>query len=643
MRGAVLAAAVALSGCAGGAVLSSATVATATAPRAVVAAPVSAAPAPRSAPPAAAAAVRSDGRPHDAFVLLSGGGTPLSNNYSQYLQAQAVAAFFTRQYPTDATWIFFGVGNRADQPPRLADARRQVVRDGLVVESWVPGVLPQNRPATREAFLRTLREEILPTVRDGGTLFLFIGDHGELTRGRTGESAVTLWKLEESATRGWSTNASEVLSVSALRETLAAGLGRGRVVFCMTQCHAGGFHFLGLPREVVPPADWFTTAPAWVMSVSAQSFPLAVAGFTATDEPSLAAGCDPDPTPGHWAGYERFLPESLFGTDLMTGARVGPPLLSFAAAHEAATLRDPTIDKPRSTAEQFLAQWAAMVETKLAHEPALTNRARLAVASFTRSVDTGEVAATDSALEAKRAQFARFTARLAEELPVAKDLLLHGTRAQLEAAIAPRGGRGGGAPTAAVGRPAPRGVAPEIRKAWTDTLRPAWKTAVQAGTVPGLSPAAREFEQRLLTLEDRGRDFVFTSGDDALLNELYWRSGYAHPESLDPAKAEAVVRWGVERRPKILSWALSSKDPAVRDAAAVLGKLAAWRQPAALGAGSVRSLSRRTAAERVLFYRRVLAAWQLLLALQANDALATVTDLSALEQTPLPAPMAPPT
>src|SRR5262245_27547041 len=38
-------------------------------------------------------------RARDAYVLLSGGGTPLSNHYSQYLQAKAIAAFFERECP----------------------------------------------------------------------------------------------------------------------------------------------------------------------------------------------------------------------------------------------------------------------------------------------------------------------------------------------------------------------------------------------------------------------------------------------------------------------------------------------------------------------------------------------------------------
>jgi len=47
-------------------------------------------------------------------------------------------------------------------------------------------------------------------------------------------------------------------------------------------------------------------------------------------------------------------------------------------------------------------------------------------------------------------------------------------------------------------------------------------------------------------------------------------------------------------------------------------------------------MSRKTAAERVLFYRRTLAAWAFLLALDERPALARIAELTALERTPLP-------
>jgi hypothetical protein len=48
-----------------------------------------------------------------------------------------------------------------------------------------------------------------------------------------------------------------------------------------------------------------------------------------------------------------------------------------------------------------------------------------------------------------------------------------------------------------------------------------------------------------------------------------------------------------------------------------------------------RPLSRRTAVERVLFYRRVLAAWEFLATLQADVPLAELETLIALERRPV--------
>ena len=305
----------------------------------------------------ALASRRTADQARNAYVLLSGGGTPISNNYSQYLQAKAMAAFFEREFPQDSTWVFFGIGNREGAPPILADARRELKRDGSLVESWIPGALRHNRSATRESFLRALRDEILPTVRGGGTLYLFVGDHGELVgRDDSRESAITMWQLKRSTRRrstGWITDDDEVLGVAELRRVLSEGLGEGRVVFGMTQCHGGGFHELGIAREMSPLREWFSGAPpAWAAG-SAPGLRLRVAGFTATDQASTAAGCDPDPDPELWAGYERFLPESLVGFDLMTGRAKSRPAATLAEAHETATLVDRTIDKPRSSSEHI--------------------------------------------------------------------------------------------------------------------------------------------------------------------------------------------------------------------------------------------------------------------------------------------------
>lgn len=567
------------------------------------------------------------GGARDVYVLLSGGGTPLSNNYSQYLQAKALADYLQREFPVEDTWVFFGMGSRPEAPPVLADVRREEKRDGRILQTWLPGPLPRNRPATREAFLRALREEILPAVSGGGTLYLWVGDHGELAgEEKARESAITLWQLKPSRRRsgGWNTDDEEILRVSELREALAAGLGRGRVVFCMTQCHSGGFHELAVAREMIPPRDWFAVVPSGLPR-PAPGVRLRAAGFTATDQASPAAGCDPDPDPERWLGYERLLPEALLGRDLMTGRPKGPGMRSFAEAHEAATLVDHTIDKPRSTSEHYLEAWARAIETRLSRTLAVTERTRRAVEGFHRTVDRGLAGSADPGLAARVEQFARFRQSLVGQLPADRGLLETGTRAQLEEVVRGRGGRGGGGPG---GR---RAALAAARRAWSEVLRPAWKAVVDTVEVPGLTPAARAFERRLLEQEEKGRDFLLPRGSDdtPLLNELYWNSGYAEPARLDRGRATEITGWAADRRDRIVAWGRASSDPRLREAAEAIGPGPVMtEQPPT-------PLSRRTAAERVLFQRRVLAAWEFLLAMEAAGPLAELRTLLELERTPV--------
>ncbi|MBI5768456.1 MAG: hypothetical protein HZA93_11720 [Verrucomicrobia bacterium] len=576
------------------------------------AAPESAAPVARPGL-VAPARVNPPGRSGDAFVILTGGGTPLTNEYSHYLQARALSDFFHARYPAEAVWTFFGIGNRTGAPGILADVHRQTKDGGLVLDSWFPGALRSNRPATKESFLAALRDEILPRVAGGGTLYLFVGDHGELSPAKDGESAVTMWQLRRgSGGRGWNTDNRGVLTVTELRAALATGLGRGRVVFCMTQCHSGGFHFLGVPRDIAKPG-----AP-----------PLRVAGFTATDEENVAAGCDPDPDPENWAGYERYIPEALLGADLMTGARRSAERGSFEAAHEAASLVDFTIDLPRSSSEQFLDGWADYIDRKFVRSLAGSATERRALTGYQHALDgRAPVTPGDPALVLRAERFQRLTAALGREFPATAKLLTTGTRHELEAALNAREPRGGGGP----GR---RGGGATARRLWPETIRPAWKAAVEAGTAGVLPAAAVRFEKRLLELEDGGRDFFSGGGRrGGMLNEVYWQSGQSTPVVTDRARAEAVPRWAAERRQKILEWARSSGNDAVRTAAATLTAA----PPRAPGPAREPAIN-KTAVERVLFYRRVLGAWGFLSATENHAALAQLAALIELEQTPLPPP-----
>jgi hypothetical protein len=126
-----------------------------------------------------------------------------------------------------------------------------------------------------------------------------------------------------------------------------------------------------------------------------------------------------------------------------------------------------------------------------------------------------------------------------------------------------------------------------------------------------------------------------------LLNEIYWRSGYARPATLDREKAEAVALWGAVRREKVGAWAHASTEAEVKAAA---GRMRLPGGPPSPGRGAGRAeprapadaLDQRTAAERILFYRRTLAAWEFLETMGHREALARLEALIALERTPLP-------
>lgn len=571
---------------------------------------------------------------HDAFVVLSGGGTPLSNNYSQYLQARALNDWLRERYPAQAVWTFFGAGNRPEVAPVFADTRKQNKESGLLVESWLPGPLTENRPATREEILKALREEILPRVAKGGTLFLFVGDHGELSRTEPRESIITLWQMENRGAAGgnWRTNPAQVLGVTELRSALEAGLGRGRVVFCFTCCHSGGFHFLGQPRNAAPNPSWFTGfVPAAAADWSAEPGRVTMAGFTATTEDSLAAGCAPDPDPDRWAGSERFIPEALIGRDLMSGERKGEGLSSFAEAFEQAMFVNRTIDKPHSTAEALLDAYATLIETVLAPSEALAPAIRAQVERYLRGVDGAEPVSTDPTLQAQRRLYARFVDALVSQNPLSESLLRTGTRAQLEAAIGPVTGN-------AQGR-SRRRMNEEVRRQWTDVIRPVWKAAVDAGTVPGLGAAAREFELHLITLEEMSPRRDLTPGNrDAVRNELFWKSSYALPALTDAAKAVEMARWEAARRTSILAWARASESEAVREAAEKWGGPVRPDAPANPGFSGPPRAARKEALQRALAYRRAIAAWDFLLAVDEKGALARLAALRQLERTPLPRP-----
>jgi hypothetical protein len=226
---------------------------------------------------------------------------------------------------------------------------------------------------------------------------------------------------------------------------------------------------------------------------------------------------------------------------------------------------------------------------------------------------------------------------MGEQNTSAASMLQTGARSELERAIGPRQPAGGGQSR----RPAAAGTSgntPPPSNPWKDTIRPAWKAAVETKKVKGLKGDALVFEKYLLAQEDKGRDLFPRGWQNPILNDLYWQSGYPFPGKLDRKKAEAVTRWGATRREKIAEWARASTDPKVKEAANKY--FPAARKPGTTAANPPpRTLSTKIAAERALFYRRTLGAWAFLLTVKEEPALAELHGLIELENTPMPAGM----
>jgi hypothetical protein len=245
----------------------------------------------------------------DAFVILTGGGTPLSNEYSHYLQARAMSDYFRQRYPAEAVWTFFGIGNRDRAPGILADVHKQTREGERFVDTWLPGTLPENRPATKEGFLKALREEILPRVAGGGTLYLFVGDHGELTPGKNGESAVTMWQLRRGRKgRGWDTDRNGILIGERFARGVGGGVGAGARGVLHDAVSLGGISLLW---ECRGRRRWRRDRCCVWRDLRRRM------------RQSVASGCVADPDPVNWEGYERFVPQALLGRDLMTGGAAG--------------------------------------------------------------------------------------------------------------------------------------------------------------------------------------------------------------------------------------------------------------------------------------------------------------------------------
>lgn len=286
-----------------------------------------------------------EGKRH--IFILSGGGSPSSNHYSQYLQALRLNDFFRNQPNTEVD-LFFGSGLTPQSPSSSPpDVVRQETPDAP--STLIKGTLEGNQPATYEAVQNYFKKIVATKPWQPTDQFLLvIADHGgpndfdptdiemdgEDVKQSYDNNCISLWSPGITAYPE-----QKCLSVEELKDWLQQSVPTTVPTrFVMSQCYSGGFHFLGY-------------------TLDEKGFPKKsgnVCGFTAITEDTTAAGCTSFVDSFRYDGYERRIAEAITGVSILTGQRIKEPAGQLKDAHEEAFLKDNTKDIPLRTSEAFV-------------------------------------------------------------------------------------------------------------------------------------------------------------------------------------------------------------------------------------------------------------------------------------------------
>ncbi len=283
-------------------------------------------------------------------LVVSGGGGPTGNHYSQYLQTKTLADYLREAQGTDLN-VFFGAGNNDETKANIADVHKMKKQNGMHINELLVGSIEKNNPATLENVSEHISKEATKPLSPKETFFLFVSDHGMPNRNDEGQSdesfddnCIDMWGFALGDSDDTFVNlpfSSRCFSRSNLEKQLKTSYGDHRKVFSMSQCFSGGFHKMSVKNiSTYPSAD------------------VNLCGFTAITEDDVASGCTPDVDGPNYQGYERFFTEQLTGKDVVSGQTLRPARTSVFEAHEAATLQDLTKDIPLTTLDFYLWKWS---------------------------------------------------------------------------------------------------------------------------------------------------------------------------------------------------------------------------------------------------------------------------------------------
>ncbi len=282
------------------------------------------------------------GTTYAQFVVLSGGGSPSGNHYSQYLQTKSLTDYLRQSYSSKQVDVAFGAGNRSDVSPLIADVHTTYSNnDGASqISKMIVGNIENNHEATKENVQRMLHSQ----SHDNRPLFLLVSDHGmpnpliQDFNKKYSNNCINLWEIDASK-KSWRNEEEGCLGVTEL-ESWLSGLKSSRIIYAMSQCYSGGFHAMTVKTN--PDSGIVTTNPR-------------ICGFTSTTAELTASGCTPNVDGPNYAGYERFFTKQIIGKDFVTNQRTSfGEAKNLYQAHELASLEDYTIDIPLASSDFYL-------------------------------------------------------------------------------------------------------------------------------------------------------------------------------------------------------------------------------------------------------------------------------------------------
>lgn len=543
----------------------------------------------------------------DEIVVFSGGGTPSGNHFSQYLQTKTLFNYLSEITQKEQTKLFFGAGNRPDEPAIMADVHKLDRSTGKAIEVLIKGDIENNNRASKENILNYLSENKLKYLDPAENFFIFVSDHGMPNRSSEGVRDKT---YSNNCIDSWGFDADlkeerfnllkfpyRCLSKDELKNKLEK-ISAKNIIFSMSQCYSGGFHQMSVTHQ-----GGYPTANT------------KICGFTAITKDTTASGCTPDVDGPNYQGYERYFTENLTGVDVVSGERLRPPRVSIQDAHRAATVQDLTKDIPISTSDSYLMDWYNLVSS-----PNFKNRASdhdiesIQTLMNTRSVP-GKIYSNDKNYMSKNSFFYRVTRELSRAYPELQKEF-YGPLAELKKLF----------DQAEADDQSSSDAAFTIYDALSkneDVLTQYWSKYVKEGksSLPEYSKILEGI------ISDYDAQDGYGTGDEALIYILSIKT------INNPQKAELISLYKADRITKALEWALNSKDLRL---VSLARRIQALNEQAKNASELNDQLNKRAGLiRRILTYRQILGAWNAIMSMNDTKAIEELNGLLACEATQL--------